>query len=133
MAFGLEIEIRNVKLKSNIRVERFGRKTKLSVSPFPFKEILLEEGNVLKGRLLARFSNLDGVTPTLNSILRAIKSIGEFERLTMKVGSFYELEIDSRRGIVTATGLADMRKKNFKLQDVERLELGKIWRKIYAF
>lgn len=133
MSFGLEIEIKNAKLKEHVRIERIGDKYRLTVSPFPFSEIFVH-GKNLKGRLLARFSNLDGITPNLNAILKAIETICEFESvIKITIGTFYELDIDKRRGIVVATGLADMRKKTFRLSEIQRLQLGKIWRKIYQF
>ncbi|MEX0569434.1 MAG: hypothetical protein Q6363_009830 [Candidatus Njordarchaeota archaeon] len=132
MGLGLEIEIRNAKLKEHVRIERSENEYKLTVSPFPFREILVE-GKNLKGRLLARFSNLDGITPNLNAILRAIETICEFDNVKIIIGTFYELDIDKKRGLVVATGLADMRKKTFRLADIQRLQLGEIWRKIYQF
>ncbi len=130
MGFGLEIEIYNVRLKEHIRIERGEKGFRLSHPPFPFSEIIVED-NKLRGRLLARFSSLDGVTPNLNAIIRAITTIAEFDKLKLKIGMFYELEIDKRLGLVMAVGLADMRRKRFKLSEIQRLELGKIWRKIY--
>jgi len=132
MSFGLEIEIHNVRLKEHVRIEKSEKGFRLSRAPFPFSEIIVE-GNKLKGRLLARFSSLDGITPNLNAIMRAIGTIGEFDKLKLRVGTFYELEIDKKMGLVTAIGLADMRRKIFKLSEIQRLELGKIWRKIYEF
>jgi len=132
MGFGLEIEMENIRLKEHMRIEKSGEGFKLAYTPFPFAVINVQ-GKKLVGRLLARFSNLDGTTPNLNAILRAIETIGEYDKLKLKVGTFYELEIDKKRGIVTVTGLADMRRKIFKLSDLQRLELGKIWRKIYEF
>ena len=132
MSFGLEIEIHNVRLKEHVRIEKSEKGFRLSRAPFPFSEIIVE-GNKLKGRLLARFSSLDGITPNLDAIMRAIGTIGEFDKLKLRVGTFYELEIDKKMGLVTAIGLADMRRKIFKLSEIQRLELGKIWRKIYEF
>lgn len=132
MSFGLEIEISNVRLKEHVRIEKTEKGNKLSFSPFPFSEITVQ-GNKYVGRLLARFSSLDGVTPNLNAILRAIETFAEYDKLNLKIGSFYELQIDKRKGLVTAIGLADMRRKIFKLADIQKMELGKIWRKIYEF
>lgn len=132
MSFGLEIEIENARLKEHVRIERSESGFRLSRAPFPFSEVTVH-GNKLKGKLLARFSSLDGITPNLNAILRAIETIAEYDQLKLKVGTFFELQIDKRRGIVTAIGLVDMRRKVFKLSDLQRLELGKIWRKIYEF
>ncbi len=132
MSFGLEIEISNVRLKEHVRIERSEKGHRLSFAPFPFSEIIVK-GNKFIGRLLTRFSSLDGVTPNLNAILRAIETFSEYDTLNLKIGTFYELQIDKRRGIVTAIGLADMRRKVFKLSDIQKLELGKIWRKIYEF
>jgi len=133
MGFGLEIEVKNVRLKDNIRVEQRGNIARIPTPPFPFGEIRVISPNNLKGRLLTRFSNIDGTTPTLDTILRAIKSMADFSTAVIKVGSFYELKVDVERGIVVATGLADMRTKTFKLSEVRRLDLGKIWRQIYGF
>ncbi|MCR8433169.1 MAG: hypothetical protein NDP13_00110 [Crenarchaeota archaeon] len=131
MGFGLELEIRNVKLK--VPTEQKGGISRLTSSPFPFAEILVSDDK-LKARLLARFSNLEGSVPSLDSILRALQSVVDFAvPVFIRVGQFYELKIDLDKKLVTATGLADGRTKTFKLEDVRRFNLGEIWRRIYEF
>ncbi|GEM_PF-4375708 len=133
MSFGLEIEIKNIKLKNTTRVEQKGDIARIPFPPFPFGEIRVISPNNLRGRLLTRFSNIEGVTPTLDTILRALQAIADFSVPVIKVGSFYELKVNTEKGLVVATGLADMRTKTFKLSDIKKLDLGKIWRRIYGF
>lgn len=131
MSFGLELEIQNVKPK--VPTEQRGNVSRLSFSPFPFTEILAFE-NRLKARLLARFSDLEGSTPSLDAILRALQSVVDFgASVVIKVGQFYELKIDFDKKLAVAKGIADGRTKTFKLEDVRKYDLGAIWRKIYEF